>query len=159
MIKFKERKPLRRAAGSVLVETALVLMTLVTLLAFLTLLGRYFWYYNVAQKAAFDGARFLATATQVEMRTLKSGAREPVVAALARQIVLEELADIEPYLSMVSVDVHCDFRTCTNSVPLTVRVSISLSMQDDVFRFFTSKLTLQEGMPILADVTVNYAGK
>ena len=147
----------QHAKGAVLIEMALVTLILITLVAFLTLLGRYFWYYEVAQKAAYDGARFLSTATQVEMRTTGSGGGEPAIAALARAIVLEELAEIAPNLSPVVIDVHCDFRTCSNKVPLTVRVSIAMSLQDDIFSPFTSFFTGQEGMSIIADVTVRYA--
>lgn len=146
-----------RAKGSVFIEMTLVTAVLVTLVAFLTLLGRYFWYYEVAQKAAYDGARFLSTATQMEMRTTGSNGGEPAVAALARAIVMEELAEIAPHLSPVVVDVHCDFRTCSNKVPQTVRVSIAMSLQDDIFIPYTSFLTGQEGMSIIADVTVRYA--
>lgn len=148
----------RPASGSVVVEMTLVVAMLLSLIAFLTLLGRYFWYYDVAQKAAYDGARFLSTATQVEMRTVGDGGTEPAVAALARKIVTEELREIAPHLYPVVVDVHCDFRTCVNKVPQTVRVSIAMSLQDDIFGAWTSMFTGQEGMSIVADVTVRYAG-
>lgn len=150
-----QRRPTR---GSVIVEMTLVTSMLLGLIAFLTLLGQYFWYYDVAQKAAYDGARFLSTATQVEMRTVGDSGTEPAVAALARKIVMEELSEIAPHLYPVVVDVHCDFKTCVNKVPQTVRVAISMSLQENIFTGFTSMFTGQEGMSIVADVTVRYAG-
>lgn len=152
------RMHLRAAKGSVLIELFLVLSMLITMAAFLTLLGRYFWFYTVAQKAANDGARFLSTATPVEMRTVGAGGGEPAIAALARKIVMDELEEITPHLFPVVVDVHCDFRTCSNKVPQTVRVSITMNLQDDIFPRYTSFFTGQEGMSIIADVTVRYAG-
>jgi hypothetical protein len=148
-----------RERGSIAVETAAVLMLLITLLAFTVFLGRVFWYYEISQKAAHDAVRFLSTASQVDMRTVGAGSSEAAVASVARSIVDEEISALKPYTEFLFIDVHCNFRTCGGSVPTTVRVSISMRLKDSLFGPITSVFTEEDGMYILADVTMRYAGK
>lgn len=150
----------RRQKGVAALEMALVLPALVILLAVPLFLGRVFWHYTVAQKAAHDAARFLATASQVEMRTLGSGGTEAAVAALARAIARAEAADLNPGLdSPVIVDVQCDLGTCGLGVPTTVRIWVRMQMKDDWFNGYTSTFTGGDGLMVQADVTMRYAGR
>lgn len=154
------KNPLHRVRerGSVAVETAPVLMMLVTLLAFLLFVGRVCWYYQATQKAAHDAVRYLSTVSQVEMRTPGPGGTEAAIASVARGIIDEEISAVRPSAYPLYIDVHCDFRTCGNGVPTTVRVSISLRLQDDIFGSITSMFTGEDGMLMVADVTMRYAG-
>lgn len=148
-----------RERGSVSVETAPILMLLVILFAITLFLGRVFWYYEISQKAAHDAVRFLSTASQVDMRTPGPGSSEAAVASLARSIIDEEISALKPFAEFLFIDVHCDFRTCGGGVPATVRVSISMRLKDSIFGPITALFTGEDGMYIVADVTMRYAGK
>jgi len=152
---FRSRKSRR---GSVAIEMAIVLPILVVLLTVPVFFARAFWYYTVAQKAAHDAARFLSTATQAELRTVGAGNSDAPVAVLARAIVEEETAVLNPVMRVKVVDVQCNFNTCGVSVPATVRVSIQMRMHDDLFAPFTSAFYGQDGLYLSADVTMRYAG-
>jgi hypothetical protein len=144
--------------GAIAVETAPILFVFVIILAFMLFLGRVFWYYQASQKAAHDAVRFLSTASQVDMRTPGPGGAEAGVATVARWIIDEEISAVKPHAYPLYIDVHCDFKTCGNGVPSTVRVSISLRLKDDIFSGFTSVFTGEDGLLMLADVTMRYAG-
>lgn len=150
----------RSEKGIAAIEMAVILPVLIILLAVPLFLGRVFWHYTVAQKAAHDAARFLSTATQVEMRTPGAGATEAAAAALARAIVIAETADLNPGGdNSVIIDVHCDLGTCGLGVPTNVRIWVRFRMTDPIFRTFTSAFTGDDGLLIQADVTMRYAGR
>jgi Flp pilus assembly protein TadG len=147
-----------RERGSIAVETAPILLLLITLFAFTLFFGRYFWYYEASQKAAHDAVRFLSTASQADMRTPAMGGAEAAVASVARSIIAEEISSVTPYVYPLYVDVHCDFRTCGNGVPTTVRVSISMRLKDNIFGPLTSAFFGEDGILMVADVTMRYVG-
>lgn len=134
-------------------EMALVLPLLVLLVTTLIFFARFFWYYSVMQKTAHDAARFLATATQVEMRT--TGAP---IAAVARSIADAGTAVLVPVVDAMAIDVQCNFSTCGFAVPTTVRVVIQARMRDTIFGPLTSAFYGEDGLLLVADVTMRYAG-
>jgi len=144
--------------GSVAIEMAIVLPILIVLLTVPIFFARVFWYYNVAQKAAHDAARFLSTATQAELRTMGPGNSAAPVAVLAKAIAEEETAVLDPVMQVKVIDVQCNFGTCGVNVPSTVRVWIQMRMQDDLFAPYTSAFYGQDGLYLSADVTMRYAG-
>ena len=144
--------------GSINIEAAFILGILVLLFAFTLFFGRLFWYYEISQKAAHDAVRFMSTVSQVDMRTPGPGGAEAASASVARWIIDEEVAALKPYAYPLYIDVHCDFRTCGNGVPTTVRVSISLRLKDDIFTPLTSMFTGEDGFLMVTDVTMRYAG-
>lgn len=148
----------RRQRGVAAVEFALLATVLVFLMAFPIFLGRYFWHYTVVHKAAHDGARYLSTISEAEMR-------EPDLAlaadAIAKGIVKEELADLRPGTYAPKVSVICGTATLCHGVeggalPPTVTVTVEVSMFDTVFRVVP---TGTRGLPIKAVVEVPYAGR
>lgn len=144
--------------GSIGIEAALILGILILLFAFTLFFGRLFWYYEISQKAAHDAVRFLSTASQVDMRTPGPGGAEAAVASVSRWIIDEEVAALKPYVYPLYIDVHCDFRTCGNGVPTTVRISISMRLKDDIFTPLTTMFTGEDGFLMVTDVTMRYAG-
>lgn len=148
----------RRARGSIAIEMALVLSMLFTLMTVPVFFARVFWYYSVAQKATHDAARFLSTATPAEMMTSGANNAPAPVAALARSIVDDEIAVLKGVMSPLYIDVQCDFRTCGASIPTTVRVSIQMRMRDDLFAPYTRAFYGQNGLLLVTDVTMRYAG-
>jgi Flp pilus assembly protein TadG len=152
------RRPGRGERGSVAVEAALLMMTLVIMIAGPLFLGRVFWHYTALQKAAQDGARFLSTATPTEMMTL--GSRDEAgVAALARDIVRAETAELHPAENKRIIDVQCDLATCGDSIPANVRVRVTMRLKDPAFYAFTNLLAGDQGLKITADVSMRYVGR
>ena len=62
---FKKRSPHQQ--GAVVVEFALVLTLLITLMAGIFEFGRAFWYYDTLTKATRDGARLMAMAANTDI--------------------------------------------------------------------------------------------
>lgn len=125
------RSPIRRQRGATAVELAVCLPLFVLLLAFPLFLGRTFWHYTAAQKAAQDAARYLSSVTAQEMR-------EPLLAqaaaGLAGEIVRTELAELETGGLRPQVDIQCGGMRCqgvmSGPLPQTVSVLVTVQMRD-----------------------------
>lgn len=159
MRKTKARFGGRAEKGSIAVETVLCLPLLILFLVVPLFLARAFWYYSVAQKAAHDSARFLASAAQFEIMppTGTGDARLPV-AVLAEAIAHAELDEIKPALERYTIGATCDLDVCGFAVPNTVRVSVRLKVRDEIFGPFTNKYFGEEALPLEARVTMRYVG-
>jgi Flp pilus assembly protein TadG len=144
--------------GSVTIEMAFSLTILTLFLAVPLFFAQVFWYYSVAQKAAHDAARFLSTASRLEMATLGTGDSDAPVSVLARQIALAETDEIRPMLDSRSITVLCDLAQCGFSVPQTVRVQVRMRISDKIFSGITDDFTNGQGIYLTADSTMNYAG-
>ncbi|MFP5392690.1 MAG: TadE/TadG family type IV pilus assembly protein [Gammaproteobacteria bacterium] len=138
--------------GIAAVELAILLPLLALLLTVPLLFGRYFHAYTVAQKAAQDAARYMATIPQAEM---KSTALVDASVDAARAIVAAELADLHLGGSE-RVAVLCD-AVCAGAglLPATVRVQIRFAITDDILSAWFAG---DNGYHINADVTMPYAG-
>jgi Flp pilus assembly protein TadG len=147
--------------GSIAMEAALVLPILILFLAVPLFFARVLWYYSVAQKAAHDATRFLATATNVEMMTLGADDGDAPVAALAKSIVLAETDEIRPVLDARTIVVQCDLSQCGWAVPQTVRVQVRMRVSDNILGAITDDFYMVngQGYNLTADVTMGYAGK
>lgn len=144
--------------GGMAVEAAVVLPLLILFLAAPLFLGRVFWYYDVAQKAAQDGARFLSSVSRAEIQASTGGA-QPGVAALAKSIADEEIKGIRPGLVGASITPQCDYAECNGlSIPQTVRVSVQIRVRDDILGPITNELFGADGFLLTAAVTMRYAG-
>jgi hypothetical protein len=134
-------------------------LTILTLfLAVPLFFAQVFWYYSVAQKAAHDAARFLSTASRLEMATLGTGDSDAPVSVLAKQIALAETDEIRPMLDARTIVVQCDLTQCGWSVPQTVRVQVRIRISDKILCVFTDEFTNGQGINLTADSTMNYAG-
>ena len=149
----------RSGRGSVSVEMAFFLPILLLFLAVPLFFAQVFWYYSVAQKAAHDAARFLATATRIEMTTQATGGGDAPVAILARSIADAEIAEIQPMFDAWAIAVQCDLTQCGMGVPQTVRVQVRIQMTDKFLRDFTDEFTNGQKITLTADATMSYAGK
>jgi len=148
----------RAEKGSIAVETIFCLPILILFLVVPLFFARVFWYYSVAQKAAHDGARFLASAPQFEIMPPAGGGARLPVATLAEAIALEELSDIRPALERYTITALCDLDACGFEVPNTVRVSVRLKVRDEIFGPFTNQYFGEEALSLEARVTMRYAG-
>jgi hypothetical protein len=135
----------RRGRGAIAVEFAIVLPVIMIFMTGLLFLGRFFWFYTVAEKAAHDAARFLATASAAEMKTFAGGG-QPAIVEAAREIARTELSDL-PMTEMggAGITVLCYGSTWDlcygTSVPSKILVRITVPVTDPFFDGFTGDLT------------------
>jgi Flp pilus assembly protein TadG len=158
------RKPSLRKRGSVAVECAIVLPILLLLISGLLFFARVFWCYTVAQKAAHDGARFLAATTVREIAPSSAGPVVPV-AVVAQKIAMDELAELNPG-GGISATALCYVGSPTPywdlcygyDVPKKVSVRVTVSVSDPFFDPFTELFT--DGGPIIlrAVMATDYVG-
>lgn len=149
----------RRQRGSAAVELALILPVFVLLLVFAFYFGRVYWHYSVAQRAAHDAARYLATVSQADMLTPVAGGGDAAAVAVARDIVQAETQWLRPGPYPIEVYVDCDGYGCTgHTLPKKVRVALRMYMYDDFFSSYTSGFGGTSGLEVLADVKIPYAG-
>ena len=165
-MKISSRTALKRQRGSAAVEAAIIIpLILIPLFAFVLLLGRYFWYYTVAQKAVHDAVLYMATASRADV---KSNAAP----ALARRIIEGETADIDlTTSSSLGIDTLCYFRVpanspnvsqfpCTTAATLVeVRTSLSMVVTDPFLSPITRPFFGSDGIPIMTGVTMRYVGR
>jgi hypothetical protein len=153
------RKAARSQRGSAAVEFALFLPILVALLALPLFFGRVFWHYSVAQRAAHDAARYMATMPRADMLTPALGGGDTPAAVVAREIVAVETAWLNPGQYPPEIYVQCDGLGCTgHKLPTKVRVAVRMYIYDQFFSQITADYTSSYGLELLADVTVPYAG-
>ncbi|MES2759589.1 MAG: TadE/TadG family type IV pilus assembly protein [Pseudomonadota bacterium] len=152
------RRISRRQGGVAAVELAIILPILIALLAVPFFFGRVFWHYTVAQKAAYDAARYLSSVPVTEM---KSQTRIAAVAEVARQIYALEVAELNPGAFPPSATILCGTFFCDGiSVPDTVRVAVRMRVFPDFLNSETRSFIDEEGGIVLtADVTLPYVGK
>jgi|GEM_PF-755094 len=171
MITSSKKLSGRLQRGSIAIEMAIILPILLLVLTMPLFYARVFWYYSVAAKAAHDAARFLSTATQAEMRTLGDSGVEARVATIAFWIADTETEVLKPVMERRNIEAQCGYLTGTgasayikygrcqeNFTPLMVRVSVSWTMYDNLFGEFTSALYPEEGLHLVPDATMRYAG-
>jgi cbb3-type cytochrome oxidase subunit 3 len=147
----------KSAKGSVAVEMAIILPIFLLLLAVPIFLARIFWFYSAGEKAAHDATRFLATATQAEMRTPGGGFNEAKVAAVARWIAQQELEEILPFTDGIIIDVQCNSSGCGAVVPGTVHVGIQITLHDSLLDGITAEYLGNTDMVLVNNVTMRYA--
>jgi Flp pilus assembly protein TadG len=148
----------RSANGSVAVEMAIILPIFLMLLAVPLFFARVFWFYSVGQKAAHDAARYLATATQAEMRTSGGGFNEANVAATARWIAQQELEGILPLTDGILINIQCNTTVCGSAVPASVHVDIQMNLHDTLLGDMTSYYVGDTNLRLVGDVTMRYVG-
>jgi Flp pilus assembly protein TadG len=149
---MSRRTPLQRRArqlGVAAVEFAVLLPLLIVLMTAPLFIGRVLWHYTVAQKAAHDAARYLATVPEAELRT---PGMAPAAVAVARDIAAAELADLNLGPYPPGVTVLCDTAVCSGlALPTNVRVGIQVEMHDP-FGY------AGDGMLMTVDVQMRYMG-
>jgi hypothetical protein len=149
----------RSAQGSVAVEMALILPLFLILLAGPLYLARAAWFYSVEQKAAHDATRYVATATQAEMRTAGGGFNEARVPAIARWIAQQELGEIVPLTDGISITIQCDGDACSLLKPSTVRTSIRIGLKDNLLGSLTEQYLGSTDMTLSSEVTMRYVDR
>lgn len=144
-----------RQGGAAAVEMALLLPFFVLLMSLALFLGRYFWHYTAAQKAAQDASRYLSTISEQEMR---DEALAPAAAEIARDIIDMELAGLNTGGTAPRVDVQCGNEACLGftgaALPVTVTVIVRMDMHDHIFGMDLGRY----GVRMVARSEVRYVG-
>lgn len=135
----------RREGGSVAIECAAVLPFLFALLAGALFFGRFLWHYTVAEKAAQDAARFLATASPTELQ-MPTPDGDPYIAVAAKALAKAEIAELNPGMYVPTARVYCDFGECETykAPPTMVSVHVGMRVDDPFLTPFTSMFTDDE---------------
>jgi Flp pilus assembly protein TadG len=142
-----------RQCGVAAVEFAVLVPILVVLLSAPLLIGRVLWHYTVIQKAAHDATRYLSMVPEAEMRSQDMASK---AADVARVIAEAELTDLNTGASAPIVTIKCNGNTCGGVTPWSnVSVYIETEMRDPLFN---SRYSGPDGIPIHADVKMNYIG-
>jgi len=153
-------KRLRRSAtGSVAVEMALILPLFLILLAGPLYIARAAWFYSVGQKAAHDATRYIATATQAEMRNAGSGFNEARVPAIARWIAQQELGEIVTFSDGILITILCDGDNCGLVAPVSVRTAVKIGLHDNLLGGLTMDYLGAAGMTMNSEVTMRYVAQ
>ena len=149
-------KPRRRQAGAAAVELALLMSMLLVFLTMPLFYARVMWHYTVAQKAAQDAARYLASVPHSEMASATQAA---AAGALAIEIARRELAELSPGSVIQGPYAYCNTENCgglgAGTLPTTVRVSITFNMFDTILGI---EDVGWDGLRINANVTMRYVG-
>lgn len=144
--------------GIAAVELAIILPIILMLLAIPLFFGRVFWHYTVAQKAAHDAARYMSEIPLVDINSLT---RIGFHLAVARDIVTEEMSDLNPGPSPIAVEYQCEYpigyASCDgSSTPKSVQVRVRVAMFDPIFDNVTKSFAGDNGLVLNAAVTMPY---
>jgi Flp pilus assembly protein TadG len=112
---------MKRQRGIVALELALVLPFVLTLLTAVLFCGRLTYHYEVASKAARDGARYLSSVAAVNMKNPAMAAQESNLALAIVQAELNALGANQP-----TVLVTCDNFPCALAGGTPTEVSITV---------------------------------
>jgi hypothetical protein len=149
----------RPANGSVAVEMALILPLFLILLAGPLYMARAAWFYSVGQKAAHDATRYVATATQAELRTGGGGFNEARVPAIARWIAQQELGELVPLTDSIAITIQCDGSACSVLVPTRVSTAVRITLHDHLLGSLTMDYLGSADMTMDSEVTMRYVAQ
>lgn len=114
--------------GAVALELALTLGFLFPVAAMLIFYGRVLYNYEVAQKAAHDAVRYMASASILNINNPAMAAQE---VAVAQAILQQELSALNP--NMLAMSVTCDGQQCAGmGVPTTVTVGLQINVRNQM---------------------------
>lgn len=148
-----QRRNIRhRPRGIAAVEFALVLPLLILLLMLPLYFGRALWHYAAMQKAAQNGARFLAS---VPLVTMRDPNKVGFAKQLADDIARAHLAELNPGEIAPAVDEFCNTLSCSGQItPTTVKVGVQMTVQDILFPEYT-----QMSIAFTSEASLAYLGK
>jgi Flp pilus assembly protein TadG len=113
-----------RQLGGAVVEFALLLTFMISLLAMIFEIGRAFWYYEALSKATRNGARAAAVSAKATIATTGVAAAQALVVAAATSARVPSFTDAN--VTVTCLDSSLNDAVCTNgTAPTAVRVAIS----------------------------------
>lgn len=145
----------KKQGGSAAVELALILPALLLLIFMPLFIGRYFWHYTAAQKAAQDAARYLSTISVQEMREEVLAGQ---AAGIARSIVLAEIRELNPGPTAPTVIIECGEDPCVGVANLALPETVTVTVRMRYFDMLGLIDAGRYGIPINAVSVMNYVG-
>jgi len=143
--------------GVVALELPAVMLIMILMLAYTLFLGRVFYSYQVAQRAMHDVALFMATVPLIDIKSASLAADD---AAFASAIAASELTDLDSGVVPTSVNLSCDFLSCSaGTVPGTVTAAVQISVFDDLFPGYTGLWTGDTGFSVVVISRMRYVGR
>jgi Flp pilus assembly protein TadG len=150
--------------GAAAVEAAIVIaLVLLPVLGCTLYLGRFMWYYTVAQKAVHDASLYMAGAPLNEIKGIAA-------ATLAASIITEETADLDTSTETYPT-ANCGYKLSPNStninfvncnptkVPVAVQAAIAMTVTDPFLSGITTPILGGTGLTIFVDSTMTYVGR
>ena len=145
----------RHSRGIAAIELALTLPFILTILAFVTLLGSVMYKYEVATKATHDATRYLSSISKLAMKNPDQIAYHT---AVARALIDTELSAISTAPYAPSVTILCGSTMCDGfTLPSTVTVTIRLMVTNRPLPDFTSAW-FGSGIVLTSSATMAYLG-
>lgn len=140
--------------GAAAAELAVILPVLLRWIFVPLSIGRSFWHYTAAQKAAQDSARYLST---ISVQELREDELAEQAAAVAKNIALAGIQEHNPGTREPEI-IMCGDDPCTGTgalpVPENVRVTVRMRYFDMLGLIDAGRY----GITINAVSVVNYAG-
>jgi len=145
----------RNQGGAAAVELAMILPILLLFIFMPLFIGRFFWHYTAAQKAAQDAARYLSTISAQEMR---EEALAGQAAEVTRQIALAEIEGLAPGRTSPEIIISCGPDPCSGLGGLALPETVSVTVRMRFFDILGVVDTGRYGVPINATSIVRYVG-
>lgn len=146
---------IRRHAGGAVVEFALLLTMLITLLAGIFEFGRAFWYYDALTKATRDSARFMSVAPKDTIATAGVLAARDLIVTAARNAGIPSF--LATNVDVVCLDLNFNDSVCTDgSAPGGIRVQVSYPMTIGQFIPFILGGSLRYAATLSPHTTMRY---
>ena len=143
--------------GVAAIELAGALPFLLVLLAYPVYMGRVFFHYTAAAKAAHDMATYMSSVPATDFIT---SAQIDNVIAVAKAIGTEELADLNTGGDAPYIEANCGDGSCVpGTVPTFVRGRVVMHVKDPLFSGLTQPLSGDDGIELKATIQVAYAGQ
>ncbi|MBV7535631.1 pilus assembly protein [Duganella sp. sic0402] len=143
-----------RQRGAVALELALCLPVLLTVLASLLFYGRVLYSYEVVQKSAWAGARYLSSVPAMNIKNPLLSTQE---INLATAMIRQELGTVAPDPGALIVFISCDGGPCNglpNYLPASVTVTVMFDLQSTLHGYADSLPSLR----MRASHTMRYVG-
>lgn len=142
---FAKRKNVQSSqVGGAVVEFALLLTLLITLVAGIFEFGRAFWYYDALTKATRDGARFMSVASTDTIASAGVVAAKDLIVTAARNAGIPSF--LAGNVDVVCLDASFNDSVCTDgTTPGGIRVQASYPM------------TIGQFIPFLLGGSMRYA--
>lgn len=133
----------RLQRGTAAVELAVILMATIVLMPAVALFAKVFYQYSVMKEATRDAATYLGSLPPAAMKDDAERARAVMVA----QRMVEEAALGAGMTGSTAVEpayVECDNHSCAGLVPQVLGVTVTFTINDEVFNALTGRWTDHE---------------
>lgn len=144
----------KKQKGTAAVELAIICMMAITIIPFIFLFGRVFWHYNVLKQAAFDAARYVASAHASKMIANSADVTSKATALVADAVAV---AGMDPGVDVMTLCLPTYI--CSQTSGGTIKVVVAATLTDPGFAPFNAMFLDYEEFRITATAEVPYASR